>query len=150
MFRHLGRLTARYPKSICAFWIVAGLCLTALAPHWDTQAQDDDIRFVPDRFTSVRAYQLLEKGFPDDVFASNVVFALERQDKPLTDADFQLVDQLVLDLEQLKLGKVESYQDGFLASRLTSGDRQCTLIQVALSTPFLAMATKTAVDQASA
>src|SRR5438477_11478638 len=121
MFRHLGRFTASYPKSICILWIVTGLCLTAIAPHWDTQTQDDDIRFIPDRFTSVRAYQLLEKGFPKDVFASNVVFAVERDDGPLTEADYQLVDGLVEDLEQLKLGKVESYQDGFLACRLTSG-----------------------------
>src|ERR1700687_1486855 len=115
MFRHLGRFTASYPKSICTFWLVAGLCLTALAPHWDTQTHDDDIRFIPERFTSVRAYQLLEKGFPKDVFASNVVFAVERDNNPLTDADFRLVNQLVEDLEQLKLGKIESHQDGFLA-----------------------------------
>jgi len=148
MFRHLGRFTAKYPKSICALWILAGLCLTAIAPHWDTQTQDDDIRFVPDRFTSVRAYQLLEKGFPKDVSASNVVFAIEREDKPLTDDDFQLVDQIVHDLEQLKLGKVESYQDGLLGCKLTSNDRQCTLVQVSLNTPFLALATKAAVDRA--
>jgi RND superfamily putative drug exporter len=150
MFRHLGRFTARYPKSICTFWLVAGLFLTAVAPHWDTQTQDDDIRFVPERFTSVRAYQLLEKGFPKDVFASNVVFAVEREEMPLTDADFLLVDQLVEDLDQLKLGKVESYQDGILGCRLTSGDRQCTLVHVSLGTPFLALATKAAVDRASA
>src|SRR5262249_34520994 len=150
MFRHLGRFTASYPKSICTFWLVAGLCLTAIAPHWDTQTQDDDVRFVPERFTSVRAYQLLEKGFPQDVSASNLVFAVEREDEPLTEADFKLVDELVHDLNQLKLGKALSYQDGFLGCQLTSGDGQCTLIQVSLSTPFLALATKAAVDRADA
>src|SRR5438874_4311297 len=149
MFRQLGRLTARYPKSICAFWLAVGLGLSAVAPHWDTQAQDDDIRFVPDRFTSVRAYQLLEKAFPKDVSASTLVFALERADQPLSDADFRLVDQIVDDLAQLKLGNVLSYQDGILGCRLTSGDRQCTLVQVSLSTPFLALATKAAVDRAN-
>ncbi len=149
MFRHLGRFAARYSKSICAFWILAGIGLTALAPQWDTQAQDDDVRFIPERFTSVRAYQLLEKGFPTDVSASSVVFAVERADGPLTDADLRWVDQIIDDLEGLKLGKVESYRDGFLASRLTSADRQCTLVQVALNTPFLALATKAAVDKAS-
>jgi RND superfamily putative drug exporter len=150
MFRQLGQFTASYPKSICIFWFVAALCLAVVAPHWDTQTQDDDVRFVPERFTSVRAYQLLEKGFPQDVSASNLVFALEREDEPLTDADFQLIDKLALDLTQLKLGKVESYQDGFLGCQLTSGDRQCTLIQVSLTTPFLALATKAAVDRANA
>jgi RND superfamily putative drug exporter len=150
MFRHLGRITATYPKSICTFWITVGLCLSAIAPHWDTQTQDDDIRFVPDRFTSVRAYQLLEKGFPKDVSASNLVFALERDEGPLTQADMRLVDALVRDLNQLGLGKVTSYADGFLGYQLTSGDRQCTLIQVSLGTPFLALATKAAVDRAGA
>ncbi len=148
MFRKLGEFTARFPKSICAFWIIAGVCLTAVAPHWDTQAQDDDIRFIPDRFTSVRAYQLLAQAFPKDVYASNLVFALERQDSPLTDSDLRLVDHLVADLNGLGLGKVESYQDGLLGCRLTSIDRQCTLIQVPLSTPFLALATKSAVERA--
>ena len=155
MFRHLGRFTARYPKSICAFWIITGLFLTLIAPHWDTRTQDDDIRFVPERFTSVRAYQMLEKAFPQDVFASRVAFALERDSQPLTELDFQLVDQLVKDLDKLreeapdlKLGKVDSYQDGFLGCRLTSGDRQCTLIQVSLGTPYLAVATQAAVDKA--
>lgn len=148
MYRKLGRFTARYPKSICALWLLAGLCLTVVAPQWDTQAQDDDIRFVPERFTSVRAYQLLEKAFPKDVVASNLVFTVERADEALTDADFVLVDQLVSDLEQLDIGKVESYKSGLLGYRLTSGDRQCTLIPVSLSTPFLALATKATVDRA--
>ena len=150
MFRHLGRFTSAYPKSICLFWLALGIGLTLLAPRWDTQAQDDDVRFIPERFTSVRAYQLLEQGFPKDVSASSVVFAVERADGPLTAADLRVVDQIITDLEALKFGKVESYRDGFLACRLTSGDRQCTLVQMALNTPFLALATKAAVDKAGA
>lgn len=157
MFGQLGRFTATYPKSICAFWILVGLCLTAVAPHWDSRTQDDDIRFIPERFTSVRAYHLLEKGFPQDVFASNVVFAVERNDTALTESDFQLVDLIVQDLErlrqdapELKLGKVQSYQDGFLGCRLTSGDRQCTLIPVSLGTPYMALATQATVDRTAA
>jgi RND superfamily putative drug exporter len=150
MFGHLGRLTARFPKTICALWIAAAVSLTALAPHWDTRTQDEDVRFVPDRFTSVRAYQLLEKAFPKDVSASNLVFAVERQDEPLTDSDFRIVDQIIQDLDQIKLGKIQSYQDGFLGRQLTSSDRQCTLVQVSLSTPILALATKATVDRAGA
>src|ERR1700692_2728053 len=119
MFRHLGRFTARYPKSICTFWLLAGLCLTVLAPHWDSQTQDDDVRFVPERFTSVRAYQLLEKAFPQDVFASRAVFAVEREESALTVEDFQLVEALIKDIEQLrqsrpdlKIGKIDSFQSG--------------------------------------
>src|SRR5438046_825082 len=155
MFRRLGRFTVAYPWTICAVWLALGAGLALIAPHWDTRTQDDDVRFVPDRFTSVRAYQIMEKAFPQDVSASHIIFALERADGPLTDADFRCVDALVRDLEklrrdapELKLGAVNSYQDGILGSRLTSVDRQCTLIQVPLGSPYLALATVTAVDRA--
>ena len=74
MFRRLGRFTVAYPWTICAVWLALGAGLAFIAPHWDTRTQDDDVRFVPDRFTSVRAYQILEKAFPQDVFASNLIF----------------------------------------------------------------------------
>src|SRR2546428_4614314 len=113
MFRRLGRFTAAYPWTICAVWLALGAGLALIAPHWDTRTQDDDMRFVPDRFTSVRAYQILEKAFPKDVSACRLIFALEREDAALSDADFALVDGLVNDLEklrseapELKLGKI--------------------------------------------
>lgn len=155
MFQHLGRITAKYPWTICACWLVIGVTLALSAPRWDTRTQDDDIRFFPERFTTVRAHQLLEQAFPQDVFASRVVFALEREAAPLSEGDFQLVKQLVADLEQLrqdapelKIGKVDSYQDGLIGARLISPDQQCTLIQVSLGTPYLAISTLHAVDRA--
>ena len=45
---------------------------------------------------------------------------------------------------------VNSYRDAFIGKRLLSEDGQCTLIQVALSTPFLALQTRTTVDRAEA
>src|SRR5438270_13750956 len=78
MFRFLGRLTATYPSTICLVWVVAGLALAWLAPTWDSRAVDDDIHFLPQRCASVRGYQLLEEAFPQDIFASRVVLALER------------------------------------------------------------------------
>jgi uncharacterized membrane protein YdfJ with MMPL/SSD domain len=80
MFYRLGHFAAYQSWIVCAAWLVLGVALTVVAPAWDAKAQDDDVRFVPERFTSVRAYQLLEKAFPDDVFACRVVFALERED----------------------------------------------------------------------
>src|SRR5262245_53623285 len=99
MFTRLGHFTVRYPWTICAVWLACGVGLSLLAPHWDTRTQDDDVRFVPDRFTSVRAYQILEKAFPDDVFASNLIFAIEREDGPLTASDYALVDRMCAALE---------------------------------------------------
>jgi RND superfamily putative drug exporter len=155
MFNHLGRFTTTHPWLVCAAWLVTGAALTLAAPAWDTQTQDDDIHFLPDRCPSVRGYQLLEKAFPHDVCDSRLIFALEREEMPLTDADFTLVDKLVEALEQLrqkqpdlKIGAISAYQDGFIGSRLTSPDRQCTLIQVSLRTPYLALQTKATVDQA--
>jgi RND superfamily putative drug exporter len=157
MFKALGRLATTHPWLIGAAWLLAGGVLTLAAPAWDTRAQDDDIRFLPARCPSVRGYHLLEKSFPQDVFASRAIFAVERSDKPLTDADFRLVDGFVSDLKQLKkeepelqIGGIHSYRDGFVGNRLTSADGKCTLIQVALATPYLALQTRATVDRAEA
>ncbi len=157
MFYQLGRFAAKYSWLICIAWIALGAGLSFIAPRWDTQTQDDDVRFVPDRFTSVRAYHLLKQAFPKDVFACRAVFAIEREDEVLSQQDFQLVDTLIADLNQLrenepalKIGKVESYQSGLIGWRMTSNDRRCTLIQISLETPYLATATQQAVERMDA
>ena len=131
MFQRLGKLAAANSWIVCVVWLALGAGLTLFVPHWDTYTQDDDIRFLPNRFTSARAYELMEKAFPQEVEASRLIFALEREDAPLTDKDLLLVDRIVTDLEELKLGKVTSCKDGLLGHRMTSSDRHCTLIQVA-------------------
>src|SRR5688572_12642964 len=100
MFDLLGRCAANHPWKICAAWLVVAAGLTAVAPSWRTQAQDDDIRFLPPDTPSVRAHWLLEQAFPQDVAASKAILALERPDSPLTDNDFALVDDIVAALEQ--------------------------------------------------
>src|SRR5439155_15030950 len=124
MFKLVGRLATAHPWMICAAWLLAGGAISALAPAWDSKAQDDDIRFLPDRCPSVRGYHLLEKAFPKDISQSRVIFAVERGDGPLTDADFKLVDGFVNDLNQLRqnapelqIGQVNSYRDGFVGNR---------------------------------
>jgi RND superfamily putative drug exporter len=155
MFQFVGRYAAAHPWRICTAWLLGGFLLYALAPAWDTKAQDDDIRFLPDRCPSVRGYQLLGQAFPQDVFASRIIFAVERADRVLTDKDYALVDDCVADLEKLRhdepdlqLGKIVSWRDPLTGSRLTSTDQHCTLIQVALGTPFLALQTRATVDRA--
>lgn len=155
MFQHLGRFCASHPWIVCAAWLLVGGALFFMAPNWDARTQDDDVRFLPNRCTSVRAYQILEKAFPKDVFASRLIFAVERDDTPLTDKDFALVDHMVADLEKLrteapdlKIGSITSHKDGLIGNRLTSADGQCTLIQVSLGTPFLALQTQKTVTRA--
>src|SRR5262245_30366518 len=102
MFTHLGGLVARRPWFVCAAWLILGLALAFAAPSWDQRAQDDDVRFLPARCPSVRGYEMLEKAFPQDVFASRVIFAVERIDAPLTENDFALIDNVIAALNQLR------------------------------------------------
>jgi RND superfamily putative drug exporter len=157
MFKTVGSIAARYPWLILAAWLLAGLGVTLAAPSWDSGAQDDDIRFLPPDCDSVRGYRLLEKAFPQDVFASRVLFALERQQGKFTDADLALADDLVAQLNHLRadqpdlqIKKISSHRDPFIGSRLLSADGRCTLIQVSLGTPYLALQTRAAVDRAEA
>ncbi len=155
MFKLVGRLATTHPWIVCAAWLLAGGAVTALAPAWDSKAQDDDIRFLPDRCPSVRGYHLLEKSFPKDISQSRAIFAVERDGGPLTGSDFKLVDGIVNDLNELRakepelqIGQINSYRDGFVGNRLTSKDGRCTLIQMSLGTPYLALQTRATVDRA--
>ena len=89
MFSRLGRFCLNHPWQVCAGWLVVAIVTTMLAPDWRRQTQDDDIRFLPPRYASVRGFQLLEESFPQDVFASRLLFALERADGPLTRRRFR-------------------------------------------------------------
>jgi RND superfamily putative drug exporter len=154
MFHALGRLAARHPWPVCAAWLLAGLAAALLAPSWDGNAQDDDVRFLPARCESVRGYQLLGEAFPQDVFASRIVFALERPGG-LSDADLKVVDGLAAAVDRLRADEpalqitgVRSPRDAFIGSRLVSADRRCALLQVSLATPYLAIQTRATVDRA--
>jgi RND superfamily putative drug exporter len=157
MFTRLGRLTTSHPWLVCAAWLAVGATLTLLAPRWDARAVDDDISFLPARCDSVRGYDLLRRAFPNDVFASRAILTVERDDRPLDDADFALIDRaadavnaLRRDEPGLQIGRVSSYRDAFLGQRLVSADRHCALVQVSLGTPFLALQTRTTVDRVEA
>jgi RND superfamily putative drug exporter len=157
MFKHLGRFVAAHPWVICAAWVIAGVCVTVAAPKWDNKAQDDDIHFLPARCDSVRGYHLLEEAFPQDVFASRVIFAVERPDRALTENDLAAVDDVIDGLNALRqeepalqIGKINSRRDPYIGKRLLSEDGRCTLIQVSLGTPYLALQTKATVDRAEA
>jgi putative drug exporter of the RND superfamily len=157
MFKGLGRVAAKHPAWVCAAWLLFGGLVALVAPSWDNRAQDDDIRFLPARCDSVRGYELLEEAFPQDVCASRVIFAVERAGGPLTEADFALVDAIVADVRglrqeepSLQISRVYSHRDPYIGKRLVSADRQCTLIQVSLGTPYLALQTRDTVDRADA
>src|SRR4051794_1704056 len=102
MYKFLGQFATTHPWLICAAWLVGGVGLAWLAPSWDSKAQDDDIRFLPARCDSVRGYNLLANAFPQDIFASRLIFVVERGGRKLGDADFALVDRYVAELNKLK------------------------------------------------
>ncbi len=155
MFKVLGRFAADHPWLICLAWVLAAIGVSLVAPSWDNRAMDDDIRFMPERCDSVRGYRLLEQSFPQDVFASRLIFAVERADQPLTGTDLKLVDAMVADLNQLRqdepklnINRIASRCDPYVGNRFMSPDGRCTLIQVSLNTPYLALQTRATVDRA--
>jgi RND superfamily putative drug exporter len=155
MFDFLGRFAAAHPWKILASWVAVAFGLTLIAPNWKAQSQDDDIRFLPSSYPCVRGYQLMERAFPKEVSASRAMVAIERNNAPLTSADFQVVDKMAARLRHLReenanthIVSVASYRDGPVGDRLISRDKHCTLIQLALDTPYLAGGTREAVDLA--
>jgi RND superfamily putative drug exporter len=157
MFRHVGRLVVNHPRFVCATWIVLAVAITLIAPDWRSQSQDDDIRFLPSSYPVVRGYDLMGKAFPQDVFACRVLFAIERNESELTQRDFALVDSMTAELERLakedpslRISSVISHRDPTIGSRLVSADKHCTLVQMSLATPYLAIQTRITTDRAEA
>lgn len=157
MFRFVGRLCVTHPLKVCAAWIVLAIGLTLVAPDWRRQSQDDDIRFLPNSYPVVRGFKLLEQAFPQDVFACRVLFAIERPETELSAEDFDLVDRMTDELQalaneqpDLQITGVVSHREPIIGSRLVSADSHCTLIQMSLATPYLAIQTQETVDQAEA
>ena len=108
-------------------WLALAVGLTLAAPTGTAAAQDDDIRFLPARCASVRGYHLLEQAFPQDVFASRVIFAVERPDGPLTaptspwsTASSPTWTGCAQDEPDLQIGKVDSHRDPSSASACVS------------------------------
>lgn len=154
MFRFLGRLAVNHSGAVCLAWVVVGVGLTLVAPSWRNQTQDDDIHFMPAGSPSLRGHQLLEQAFPQDVSASKALLVVERPGQKLTAADFTLVDKLIARLQALKthepalqINGIVGYHDLAIGKRLMSADGHCTLIQVALGTPYMATRTRFTVDR---
>jgi RND superfamily putative drug exporter len=154
MYRFLGRLAVNHSGIICSAWVILAVALPFIAPSWRSKTQDDDIRFLPADTPSVRAHQLLEQAFPQDVCASRALFCIERTEAPLTPADMSLVDRLSSTLQHLKnvepdlqINGITSRRDAAIGNRLVSIDGHATLIQVALATPYLANQTRLTVDR---
>jgi RND superfamily putative drug exporter len=152
MFSGLGQWTSRHALWVCLVWLLLAGGLAWLAPNWDRHSHDDDIHFLPARCASVRGYTLLESAFPEDVYASRLILAVERVDAPLNQTDRAFVDRLAVALRRagdsdpsLQIKKIVTFRDPFIGQRLLSQDGHCTLMQISLGTPYLALQTRTTV-----
>lgn len=153
MFDRLGRLVANQPGSFLAIWAAIGLFLAVVAPPFEQCCQDDDIHFLPARCMSLAGHDLLARAFPDEVFASKIIFAFCRDARPLTAGDMAVVAEAARAVEagrrehpDLGLGPVSSVSTPVIGSRLLSEDKHCALIVVPVETPFLAVKTANAVQ----
>ncbi|HEV3142637.1 MAG TPA: MMPL family transporter, partial [Gemmataceae bacterium] len=154
MFKHFSRRIVDHPWLVCGAWLAVIATVTWLAPGWQSNSQDDDIRFLPAKSASVRALHILEQAFPQDVYASRLLLAVERTDAPLTLDDFRVVDRATAEIQALMkeepglpITSVTSWREPLIGNRLVSNDKQCTLISVSLGTPYLALQTQTTVDR---
>ena len=157
MLHFLTRAASSHPRKVLLAWAVAGVAVTLPAPNWDRNTQDDDIRFLPADSPTARGQKLLEDAFPAEVAASRVLFAAERADGSLTIDDLARVERTADRLRQLRrndpdlgITGVVCYKDGPIGARLMAEDGRCTLIQVGLSSPYLAVQTRQRVDRAEA
>ena len=154
MFRFIGRLTSYHPWAFVCGWLTIAVVVGTLAPNWDRNSQDDDIRALPEYCPSVRGYKLLEEAFPGDVFASNLVLAFERAASPLTDADYKAIDAVRERLETLRhdepalaIQAIHAPGDPILGKKLKSVDGNCALVKVQLQSPYMAVQTRFTVDR---
>lgn len=157
MFRYLGRLASDHPWMILGSWLIIAVFMGYLAPNWDRNSQDDDIRYLPPTCASVRGYQLLEEAFPKDSYACNLVYVIERQDRPLNSQENALVSRIATDLDKLRASEpalqirsIASPRDPGVGKKLASLDGHCQLIRVQLNCPYLAAQTRTTVDNTNA
>jgi RND superfamily putative drug exporter len=154
MFRFIGRLTSYHPWAFVCGWIVIAVFVGVVAPNWDRNSQDDDIRALPEYCPSVKGYKLLEEAFPGDVFASNLVLAFERLDSPLDADDFKAIDAIRDALEKLRhdepslaIQAIHAPADPILGRKLKSADSRCALVKVQLQSPYMAVQTRFTVDR---
>jgi RND superfamily putative drug exporter len=146
MFEKLGRFVAAHPWLVLGLWLAGAVALARAAPPWKDRCLDDDLQQLPARCGSLAGYHLLREAFPAEAVGSRAIFVFEREQQPLTSADFRLVDEAAHALGKLApglsgVGAVTSHRDPLMGHRLTSSDRHCTLLIVNLDSPFLAAKT---------
>ena len=158
MFESIARLVNRRGWLIVAAWLALAALLAWRAPAWSAVSRDDDVRFFPADYPSVRGQDLLERGFPDNTASSSVVVVVERRAGPLTRADFAYADTLSSRLARagaetpaLGIKKVIDHNQVGIGPRLVGtaadGRGQATLVLVTLQGTYVSKQARDAVSR---
>ncbi|MEX0718304.1 MAG: MMPL family transporter [Planctomycetaceae bacterium] len=79
MFQRLGNFNTRFWPVLLVGWVGAAVVLGMLAPAWDDVVQDGEFAYLPKSSPSLRAEELFEEAFPDDLLRSSVVLVVRRE-----------------------------------------------------------------------
>lgn len=157
MFGSLARLVTHRGWVVVFGWLAVAVLLALFAPELGSVRRDDDVRFFPPGYPSVRGQDLLERGFPDDVASSSFVVVGERRPGTLTPTDFAYLDRLSDALARMKVEKpeyeirsVSDHRTPILGPRLIGtapGDQgQAALVNVALKSTHESKRSRLTVD----
>jgi putative drug exporter of the RND superfamily len=126
--------------AVIAGWVALTAGLVLFAPAFEDVATYDDTAFLPETSPSVAGNRLVESGWPDDDLSSTITVVLERPDGPLTEADHQVLADLVdwarSDDAPAVLGPVTSHlTDPDLADTFVAADEQAVFFLIGLEVP---------------
>lgn len=148
IFDRLGSFIARRWLWVLVFWVLAAVGIDLVAPRWDQITHDGDFAYLPERMTSVRGQELLDRAFPDALAKSQVAIVVSRSDGKLQEADFQVADRLIRRFtpkpgnERSQITDVWSYENDVIGKKLISRNGyngQAVLIVLRLRTEFMAI-----------
>jgi putative drug exporter of the RND superfamily len=136
----LVRTIGRAWWAVIAFWVALTAGLLLLAPSFDEVATYDDTAFLPEGSPSVLGNRLVEEGWPDDDLSSTITIVLERPDGPLTEADVEVLAELVgwarSEDAPAVLGPVTTHlDDPDLADTFVADDEQAVFFLIGLEVP---------------
>lgn len=138
------RITARYATrwwwAVIAFWAIATISLTVIAPPFEQVATFDEAAFLPEGSDTLEAGEMLEEAWPDDNFTRVGSLALVRPDEPLRDEDRDYAREVVEWMESDEapdaLGDISTHlRQEELEGALTSDDGHAMLVIIGLEIP---------------
>ena len=157
-FDILGRQVLRHWRAVLAFWFVLLVCASGIMagwanslnlfpfqiPGWRDVAKDGEFAFLPKDMPSLRAEELFEKAFPEDILSSSAVVVVRHTSGGIDDNDREFIrDVLTPKLEELItptnmiVTKVRNYTDTQIGQMLNSEDGLASLVMVEFNTEFL-------------